>query len=141
MEQKKDILKKIIKEKAVLKGDFVLSSGQKSNIYIDIKMVSGEGEFLDMVSDIICDIAQKIGLYNFAGVELGGVPLVAAAVMKMHQRGFKSQGIIVRKKSKRLRHIKNNRRSKINKSNTFRRCNNNRKNNIERNRKTQRKWY
>jgi orotate phosphoribosyltransferase len=100
MEQKKDRLKKIIKEKAVLKGDFVLSSGQKSNIYIDIKMVSGEGEFLDIASDIICDIAQKIGLYNFAGVELGGVPLVAAVVMKMHQRGFKSQGIIVRKNPK-----------------------------------------
>ncbi len=96
----KDKLKKIIKEKAVLKGNFILSSGQISNIYVDIKMVSVEGEFLDLVSDMICDIAQKINLYNFAGVELGGVPLVAASVMKMHQRGFSSQGIIVRKNPK-----------------------------------------
>jgi DNA polymerase III delta prime subunit len=45
------------------------------------------------------------------------------------------------KKSKRLWHIKNNKRLKITKSNNFRRCNNNRENKTERNRKTKRELY
>lgn len=99
MSKREFVLRKI-REEAFLEGEFVLSSGQKSNFYIDVKKVSFTGDFLDAVGDMICDIAEKLNVFDFCGVELGGVPLVCSAIIKMNQRGFSSRGIIIRKGKK-----------------------------------------
>ena len=90
-----------IKNFAFLKGKFRLSSGEISNYYIDVKRVSLYGEFLDVFSELVYHIAKReFSTRNFAGVELGAVPLVVSSVMKMWQKGEKSEGIIIRKKPK-----------------------------------------
>jgi hypothetical protein len=63
--------------------------------------------------------------------------------MKMHQKGFKSQGIIVRKNPKDYGTSKIIEGLKLPKVIIleFRRSNKNRKNNTERNRKNKREWY
>ncbi len=90
-----------IKDFAFLKGEFRLSSGETSNYYIDVKKVSLSGEFLDVFSELVYHIVKReFGTRNFAGVELGAVPLVVSSVMKMWQKGEKSDGVIIRKKPK-----------------------------------------
>ncbi|MCS7213133.1 MAG: orotate phosphoribosyltransferase [Candidatus Calescibacterium sp.] len=97
----KERILQIIKQKAVLRGKFILSSGKESDYYIDIKKVSFDGEFLELVSDIIADlIFSNFKTCDVAGVELGGVPLVSATVLKIKQKGFDSKGVIIRKNPK-----------------------------------------
>ncbi len=101
LEEIKQEALKIIKEKAVLKGEFILSSGQKSNFYIDIKRITLDGKFLDIITEIISDyVAKNFKTRNFAGIELGSVPIVAATILKMKQKGYNSKGVIVRKELK-----------------------------------------
>lgn len=101
MDEKRSKVLEIIRKEAILKGKFILSSGKESDYYVDIKKVSLDGTFLDMISDIICDLViSKFRTRNLAGVELGGVPIVSAVILKMRQRGFDSKAIVVRKRPK-----------------------------------------
>ena len=62
----------------MLEGDFVLSSGKRSRFYVDKYLFSTEPSLL---RDLAQEISAKLptGAARLAGVELGAVPLVAAA--------------------------------------------------------------
>lgn len=67
-----------VAEASLLTGDFVLSSGKRSDFYVDKYLFSTEPELL---RDIAAEIADSLpeGVDRLAGVELGAVPLVVAA--------------------------------------------------------------
>jgi orotate phosphoribosyltransferase len=67
-----------ISEAALLEGDFVLSSGERSSFYVDKYLFSTEP---DLLRDVAGALAEQIpdGVERLAGVELGAVPLVVAA--------------------------------------------------------------
>jgi orotate phosphoribosyltransferase len=83
-----------VREAALLEGDFVLSSGKKSRFYVDKYLFSTEPgllrELAREISARLSDNAERL-----AGVELGAVPLVAAASL---QSGLPY--VIVRKDAK-----------------------------------------
>ena len=66
-----------IREAALLEGDFVLSSGERSRFYVDKYLFSTEP---DLLRDVAAALAEHIpdGVERLAGVELGAVPLVVA---------------------------------------------------------------
>jgi len=71
------LAEKLKKVGAIKFGDFVLSSGKKSNFYIDIKSAACEPEILELISQ---EIKEKMKLHSIsfdkiACVELGGVPI------------------------------------------------------------------
>src|ERR671921_456455 len=70
-----------IREAALLEGDFVLSSGKKSRFYVDKYLFSTEP---DLLRDLAREISARLptGTQRLAGVELGSVPLVAAAALE-----------------------------------------------------------
>ncbi len=67
-----------VREAALLEGDFVLSSGKRSRFYVDKYLFSTEPGLL---RDLAREISSRLpaGTERLAGVELGAVPLVAAA--------------------------------------------------------------
>ena len=69
-----------IREAALLEGDFVLSSGERSNFYVDKYLFSTEP---DLLRDVAAAISEKLpeGVERLAGVELGAVPLVVATAL------------------------------------------------------------
>ena len=69
-----------IREAALLEGDFVLSSGERSSFYIDKYLFSTEP---DLLRDVAGALAEQIpeGVDRLAGVELGAVPLVVATAL------------------------------------------------------------
>lgn len=69
-----------IREAALLEGDFVLSSGERSNVYVDKYLFSTEPTLLRDVADAL---AKQIpdDVERLAGVELGAVPLVVAVAL------------------------------------------------------------
>ena len=68
------------REAALLEGDFVLSSGERSSFYIDKYLFSTEP---DLLRDVAGALAEQIpeGVDRLAGVELGAVPLVVATAL------------------------------------------------------------
>lgn len=67
-----------VAEAALLTGDFVLSSGERSSYYVDKYLFCTEPELL---GDLAAEISARLpeGIHRLAGVELGAVPLVVAA--------------------------------------------------------------
>lgn len=67
-----------VAEASLLTGDFVLSSGERSDFYVDKYLFSTEPELLRDIAEEISDSLPE-GVDRLAGVELGAVPLVVAA--------------------------------------------------------------
>jgi orotate phosphoribosyltransferase len=93
-------LLRIVMEKSFRRGDFTLSSGQKSNYYIDGKQTTldARGSFLvgrimlAMMSD---DVPQAVG-----GLTLGADPIVGAITAIAGMEDLPLKGFIVRKEAK-----------------------------------------
>jgi len=66
-----------VREAALLEGDFVLSSGKRSNFYVDKYRFSTEPGLLRDVAGTLADKVPE-DVTRLAGVELGAVPLVVA---------------------------------------------------------------
>lgn len=67
-----------VAEAALLTGDFLLSSGKRSDFYVDKYLFSTEpGLLRDLAAGISASLPE--GVDRLAGVELGAVPLVVAA--------------------------------------------------------------
>lgn len=71
-------LAKRIAEVALLKGEFTLRSGRKSNYYLDKYLFSTQP---DVLAELGKMFAARVsgGINKLAGAELGGIPLVTAA--------------------------------------------------------------
>ena len=69
-----------IRDAALLEGDFVLSSGERSNFYVDKYLFSTEPHLLRDVADALAAQVPE-GVDRLAGVELGAVPLVVATAL------------------------------------------------------------
>jgi len=69
-----------IREAALLKGDFVLSSGQRSSFYVDKYLISTEP---DLLRDVAAALSRELPdrVERLAGIELGAVPLVVATAL------------------------------------------------------------
>ena len=84
-EKKEEMLIRRMKEVGCLKfGEFILSSGKKSNFYIDIKLASTNPDLLELIAEVIDEKVKKakIDYDKLACVELGGVPLAVAVSLK-----------------------------------------------------------
>src|SRR5215211_4815222 len=69
-----------IRDAALLEGDFMLSSGERSSFYVDKYLFSTEPHLLADVGDALAaQIPEEVE--RLAGVELGAVPLVVAAAL------------------------------------------------------------
>ena len=70
-----------VKEAALLRGDFVLSSGRRSAYYLDKYRIETQPSILRAVAE---GLAEKIpaGVNLLAGPELGAIPLVTAVGLK-----------------------------------------------------------
>ena len=69
-----------IRDAALLEGDFVLSSGERSSFYVDKYLFSTEPNLLRDVADALA-AQMPGGVDRLAGVELGAVPLVVATAL------------------------------------------------------------
>jgi orotate phosphoribosyltransferase len=90
----------LLKERAFQKGDFLLSSGKRSNYYIDGKQVvlTAEGAFLAAV--LVLEALRDDDFDLVGGPSLGAVPLVGAIAALSWVRGRPINTFFVRKEPK-----------------------------------------
>jgi orotate phosphoribosyltransferase len=72
----KDMLKSV---KVVQYGDFTLSSGKKSNYYVNVKRASADPKIL---REMAMEISKHVKGEKLAGMALGAVPLVVAVALQ-----------------------------------------------------------
>jgi orotate phosphoribosyltransferase len=69
-----------IAERAVLRGEFTLRSGKKSNYYLDKYLFTTDPVILAELGKLFAAHVEP-GINRLAGAELGGIPLVTAAAL------------------------------------------------------------
>ena len=80
-----DLVKKLIDVGAVKFGEFILASGKKSNVYVDIKIASTYPDVLKAVVESIAKKLKDLDFDKIACIELGGVPLAVALSLELNK--------------------------------------------------------
>ncbi len=96
----KQRLMALVNETAVIRGDFVLTSGARSNYYIDGKLISLTSEGLAYFARVVLDMIAETDADLIGGMTLGADPVIGAVVAVSHIIGRPVDGIIVRKEAK-----------------------------------------
>jgi orotate phosphoribosyltransferase len=93
-------LLELLKQRSFKQGTFKLASGATSNYYIDGKMseVFSAGAFL--IGRVLYERTKDVTFDAFGGLEVGAVPLTAAAAIHYHLNGRTLEGFWVRDKQK-----------------------------------------
>jgi orotate phosphoribosyltransferase len=93
----KSNLLELVNKHAVVRGDFVLSSGQKSTYYIDGKLLSLMPEGLNLLSRVILEMVKDDKIDAVGGLTLGADPIIGGVVATSHESGRPLVGLIIRK--------------------------------------------
>lgn len=94
----KEELRQLIRDKAVIYAEVTLSSGVKSNYYIDCKQVTLDAKGAFLVGEVLSDIME--GADAIGGLTIGADPIAAAVSVKSYEKGKPISAFIVRKGQK-----------------------------------------
>ncbi len=102
IEDSKRRLLEILKQLSFQRREIILSSGRRSNFYIDCKQTALTPEGLYLIGNIFLNQIEQIGekIDGVAGVTLGGDPLVCATSYASFLSGKNIPALIIRKELK-----------------------------------------
>lgn len=90
----------LIKELSFRKGDFTLSSGKKSNFYLDMKPTMFNPEGCTALATLVFERIRSLRPILVGGLEMGAVPLISPISMVSFRKGQEIPGFFVRKEAK-----------------------------------------
>lgn len=93
-------LLEMVKSRAVIRGGITLSSGQKSNFYIDGKQVTLDPQGILLLAKTILSMLHGTHADCIGGPTLGADPIAAAVALLSSQTGRPLKAFIVRKEAK-----------------------------------------
>ncbi len=102
MSENKQRLLELLKTLSYEKREVTLTSGKKSNYYIDGKQTTLDPEGAFLVGELFVDIIKKEfgGAKGIGGITLGADPIISAVMVTGYSRGLRLRGFIVRKEPK-----------------------------------------
>src|SRR5580700_10794444 len=89
-----------IKAKAVIRGDFILSSGQRADWYVDLRRVLLDGRLAPLAGRVMLDLTWDLGYEAAGGLTLGADPVATAMMHASAARGTPIDAFVVRKAEK-----------------------------------------
>ena len=90
----------LIAERAVRFGDFVLTSGRRSNYYFDGKQVTLDGRGLYLVSRLVLGRCRELNIDAIGGLTLGADPIASGVAALSGTDAKPLEAFIVRKQEK-----------------------------------------
>jgi orotate phosphoribosyltransferase len=99
-EQSRARLLELFKARAVSFGRFTLASGRESSYYINSKLVYLNSEVAWLLGDVLWDLTKGLDIQAIGGLEIGAIPMAAAAAVRYHEEGRLLEGFFVRKQAK-----------------------------------------
>ena len=89
-----------IKAKAVVHGDFVLSSGQRATSYVDLRRVLLDGRLAPLAGRVLLNATADLSYDAVGGLTLGADPVATAIMHAAANRGTPVDAFVVRKSEK-----------------------------------------
>ncbi len=89
-----------IKAKAVIRGDFILSSGQRADTYVDLRRILLDGRLAPLAGRVMLDLTADLQYEAVGGLTMGADPLAAAMMHAAAGSGTPIDGFVVRKTEK-----------------------------------------
>jgi orotate phosphoribosyltransferase len=96
----RDKLLALLRERAFRQGEFTLASGEKSDYYIDGKMIELHPAGAALIGEAFYQKIKDLRIDAIGGLAVGAIPLVASTVVICHQRGLDIEGFWVRNEAK-----------------------------------------
>ena len=96
----RDELLAAIKAKAVVRGDFVLSSGQRADWYVDLRRILLDGRLAPLAGRVMLDLTADLGYDAVGGLTMGDDPVATAMLHAAAARGTPVDAFVVRKLEK-----------------------------------------
>jgi orotate phosphoribosyltransferase len=98
--QLRDRLKALYLQRAISFGNFTLASGKTSSYYINSKKVLFHSEAIALVGELLYHATQDLEAQGIGGLEIGAIPMAAAAGTAYYNHGKAIEGFFVRKEAK-----------------------------------------
>ena len=99
-EKKKELYDRALKLKALVYGDFTLSSGLKSNFYFDGRLLSMDPIASKIIADWVIDKANQNSAEFVGGPAVAAVPIIGAVVAISAENKSPVRGFFVRSDKK-----------------------------------------
>ncbi|MBA4062891.1 MAG: orotate phosphoribosyltransferase [Isosphaera sp.] len=96
----RDRLKELFRDRALQFGDFTLASGKKSSYYVNSKRVLFHAEAITLLGELLYEATADLDFQAIGGLEVGAIPMAAAALTAYHRAGRHLEGFFVRKQAK-----------------------------------------
>jgi orotate phosphoribosyltransferase len=96
----RDALLKLIKDRAVVLGRVVLSSGQQADYYVDLRRVTLDGEVAPLVGRVMLAVTSELTYDAVGGLTIGADPVAAAMLHAAAAAGRRLDAFVVRKSEK-----------------------------------------
>ena len=85
-----------IKAKAVIRGDFILSSGQRADTYVDLRRILLDGRLAPLAGRVMLDLTADLQYEAVGGLTMGADPLAAAMMHAAAGSGAPIDAFVVR---------------------------------------------
>lgn len=89
-----------IRTRAVVRGDFVLSSGQRTGSYVDLRRILLDGRLAPPAGRLLLDATADLSYEAVGGLTLGADPVACAMMYASVERGTPIDAFVVRKAGK-----------------------------------------
>ncbi len=89
-----------IKAKAIVRGDFILSSGQRADIYVDLRRILLDGRLAPLAGRVMLDLTRDLGYEAVGGLTMGADPVAAAMMHAAAGSATPVDAFVVRKTDK-----------------------------------------
>jgi orotate phosphoribosyltransferase len=89
-----------IRAMAVVRGDFILSSGQHADWYIDLRRVLLDGRVAPLAGRVMLDLTRDLDYEAVGGLTLGADPVATAMMHAAAAAGTPIDAFVVRKADK-----------------------------------------
>lgn len=93
-------LAKLLEEKSLRRGNFILASGKSSTYYIDGKLTSMSAEGASLIADAILEEIRDLAVDAVGGMDMGATPIVGAVAVSGFRAGRPLPTFVVRKEVK-----------------------------------------
>jgi orotate phosphoribosyltransferase len=90
----------VIKAKAVVHGEVILSSGQRADWYIDLRRVTLDGQAAPLVGRVMLGLTADLAYDAVGGLTLGADPVATAMMHAAAAQGRNLDAFVVRKTEK-----------------------------------------
>lgn len=89
-----------IKNKAVVHGKVILSSGKEADYYVDLRRVTLDSVAAPLVGEVMLDVTSHLEFDAVGGLTLGADPVATAMLHVARKRGRNLDAFVVRKSEK-----------------------------------------